>query len=64
MREPKDAPVGKLKCWPRVGFRGEVSVKPRRLRVVAINIVQIVIFVLDLSEKDDLDIGGDDDVWI
>jgi hypothetical protein len=42
--EPKDAPVGRLKCCPRVGLRGDVSVNPRRLSVVAMSIVPMVSF--------------------
>jgi len=43
--EPKDAPVGRWKCCPRVGLRGDVSVNPRRLSVVAMSIVPMVSFV-------------------
>lgn len=45
VRDPKDAPVGRLKCRPSVGFSGDVSVKPSRFRVVAMRIVNIVILV-------------------
>jgi len=45
VREPKDAPVGREKCVPMVGVRGEVIVKPRRLSVVAVSIANIDFWV-------------------
>jgi len=55
VNDPKDAPVGRLKCFPSVGFRGDVNVNPRRLRLVAASIVKIVmfVFVVELLGEDD-----------
>ena len=39
--DPKDAPVGREKCWPMVGVRGDVMVNPRRLSVVAVRIARM-----------------------
>jgi len=57
VNDPKDAPVGRLKCFPSVGFRGDVNVNPRRLRLVAARIVKIVrfVFVVELLGEDDED---------
>ncbi len=49
MSEPKDAPVGREKCVPIVGVRGDVIVKPRRLRVVAVRIANIDFWILALA---------------
>ena len=42
MSDPKEAPVGSLKCFPMVGLRGDVSVNPNKLSVVAVRMVKIV----------------------
>jgi len=34
--------VGSLKCFPMVGLRGDVSVNPNKLSVVAVRMVKIV----------------------
>jgi len=62
VRDPKDAPVGRRKCDPMVGVRGDVIVKPRRLRVVAASIANMDVWILLLGEiDDDDDDDGDDD---
>jgi hypothetical protein len=58
--DPNDAPVGRPKCFPSVGFRGDVSVNPRRLRLVAARIVKIVKFVFDFCDKEKHE--GDEEV--
>ena len=46
MRDPKEAPSWSEKCCPRVGVRGEVIVKPRRLRDVERRIAIMDRFIL------------------
>lgn len=62
MSDPNDAPVGRQKWFPSVGFRGDVNVNPRRLRLVAARMVKIVNFVVvELGDEDDGDEDEDED---
>jgi len=68
VRDPKEAPSSSEKCWPRVGVRGEVIVKPRRFRDVERRIAVmamfrfLVIWMFFSAAAVVVDNDGDDDV--